>query len=57
MDCKKTKTLTFPFVILILGKSPNLGKRGFLLILTHYWSGLGRIPWWIMSYMSLEEAI
>ena len=31
MDCKKTKTLTFPFVILILGKSPNLGKGGVFI--------------------------
>ena len=44
MDCKKIETLTFPFMILILG-------------ITHYWSGLVRIPWSIMRYMSLEEVI
>ena len=28
------------------GKSPNLIKRG-LLVLNHFWSCLGWIPWWI----------
>ena len=45
----------------IEGKKSNpsfpLGKKKFVLILTHFWSCLSWIPWWVMIYMSLDGVI